>query len=80
MASGSQARRLAIAIWVRIPAALPVAARPPPGHWPGQAEFLLDSQLLPRGTCHVRGDDVSGVPVERDAGAVVAHGGSRVGV
>jgi len=36
--------------------------------------------VLPGGSGDVGGDDVGGVPVEGGAGAVVAHGGPRVGV
>jgi hypothetical protein len=35
---------------------------------------------LSGGAGELCGDDVGGVPVEGDAGAFVAHGGSRVGV
>ena len=38
------------------------------------------SRLLPGGSGDEGGDDVGGVPVQRDPGPVVAHGGSGVGV
>ena len=40
----------------------------------------IASRLLSGGAGDEGGDDVGGVAVERDAGAVVAHGGAGVGV
>jgi hypothetical protein len=49
---------------------------PPDGFRPGESPTLV----LPGGSGDVGGDDVGGVPVERGASAVVAHGGPRISV